>query len=119
MIKVEFDGFVTEKKEFDWGTVVNVAHNQRGKDEAGEWITTGRDYFKVIVDRSTVVSENDKVQVVGRLKTKSFDKKDGSKGISLEVRADAFVVVSKGKPAPQSAAMIPADWEEIKEDLPF
>lgn len=118
MIKVEFDGFVSEVKEFDWGTVVSVAHNQRGKDEKGEWITTGRDYFKVIVDKSTVVSENDKVQVVGRLKTKSYEKKDGSKGTSLEVRADAFIVTQKGKPNPQSTAFIPSDWEEVT-DLPF
>jgi hypothetical protein len=94
MIKVEFKGYVNGVRTFDWGTVYNVSHNQVRKNHQGEWETVGRDYLSVVGPAG--FQENDQVEVVGRLKTKLYDKRDGSgKGISLEVRADEMRKVER------------------------
>jgi single-stranded DNA-binding protein len=101
MIKVEFEGFVNEVLPYDWGIVYRVTHNQVRKNHQGEWETTGRDYLSVVVpaDSTTVkdtFAKDDRVEVTGKMKTKLYDKKDGSgKGISLEVRADTMVKVER------------------------
>lgn len=95
MIKVEFTAYVNEVKTFDWGTVLKVAHAQVKKNDAGEWETVGRDYFDVIAPAGVKVKEGDKLDIIGKLKTKLYDKKDGSKGISLEVRADSIAAAAK------------------------
>jgi len=61
--------------------------------------------------------------VKGRFKSKRFDKKDGSKGISLEVRAESIEVQSAGS-LPQDKtghAAINAVWDvtPLPEDAPF
>jgi hypothetical protein len=94
MIKVEFKGYVNGVRTFDWGTVYNVSHNQVRKNHQGEWETVGRDYLSVVGPAG--FAENDQVEIVGRLKTKLYDKRDGSgKGISLEVRADEMRKVER------------------------
>jgi hypothetical protein len=94
MIKVEFKGYVNGVRTFDWGTVYNVSHNQVRKNHQDEWETVGRDYFSVIGPAG--FAEDDQVEIAGKLKTKLYDKKDGSgKGISLEVRADTMVKVER------------------------
>ena len=94
MIKVEFKGYVNGVRTFEWGTVYNVSHNQVRKNHQGEWETVGRDYLSVVGPAG--FQENDQVEVVGRLKTKLYDKRDGSgKGISLEVRADEMRKVER------------------------
>jgi single-stranded DNA-binding protein len=114
MIKVEFTGYVNEIKSFDWGTVLKMAHSQVKKNDAGEWETVGRDYFDVIAPAKTSVKEGDKLDVVGKLKTKLYDKKDGSKGISLEVRADSIAKAA-------GSSRIPDTWTPVSTDdsLPF
>lgn len=96
-INIEFQGFINEVKNFEWGTVYNVSHNQVRKSPSGEWETVGKDYFSVIAsDDARNLTENSRVSIKGRLKTKLFDKRDGSKGISLEVRAETIEVLSAG-----------------------
>ncbi len=96
-IQIEFQGFVNEVKNFDWGTVYNVSHNQVRKTPQGQWETVGRDYFSVVAPEGTQpLAENMRVNVKGRLKTKTFEKRDGSKGVSLEVRADEISVLAQG-----------------------
>lgn len=115
-IEVKFTGFVNEVKKFEWGTVLKVSHNQVKKNPAGQWETVARDYLDVIVSNDVQFVENDRIDVVGKLKTKFFDKKDGSKGVSLEVRGDE--VVKSGKSStPQT--VIPSSWAPVDEDLPF
>jgi single-stranded DNA-binding protein len=96
-IQIEFQGFVNEVKNFDWGTVYNISHNQVRKTPQGTWETVGRDYFSVVApEGGDVLAENMRVQVKGRMKTKTFEKRDGSKGMSLEVRADSITIMSAG-----------------------
>jgi len=96
-IQIEFQGFVNEVKNFDWGTVYNISHNQVRKTPQGTWETVGRDYFSVVAPEGCQpLAENMRVSVKGRMKTKTFEKRDGSKGMSLEVRADDISVLSAG-----------------------
>jgi hypothetical protein len=124
MIRVEFKGYVNSVRTFDWGTVYNVSHSQVRKNHQGEWETVGRDYFSVVAPQGAgPFAENDQVEVVGKLKTKLYDKKDGSgKGVSLEVRADEMRKADRtGKPAtvPEMQAIWP-DVIQIPDDsVPF
>jgi hypothetical protein len=115
MIKVEFKGYVNQVRTFDWGTVYNVSHNQVRKNHQGEWETVGRDYFSVVGPAGFV--EDDQVEVVGKLKTKLYDKKDGSgKGISLEVRADTMVKAERGGQAkPATVSEMQEIWPAVKQ----
>ena len=116
MIRVEFKGYVNSVRVFDWGTVYNVSHNQVRKNHQNEWETVGRDYFSVVAPKdSATFAENDQVEVVGRLKTKTYDKRDGSgKGISLEVRADEMRTVQRGNKT-ASVPDMQNIWPEVKQ----
>jgi single-stranded DNA-binding protein len=130
-IKVEFEAWVNEVREFDWGVVYNVAHPQRAKNHQGEWETTGYDYLDVTAERG--FQKDDRVKVVGTLKTKRYDKKDGSKGISLQVRAESIEKVERNShvnPTHQAAlnkvtASVPDMQEvwpalrQVPDDTPF
>jgi single-stranded DNA-binding protein len=122
MIKVEFEGFVNEVLPYDWGIVYRVTHNQVRKNHQGEWQTTGRDYLSVVVpaDSTTVkdtFAKDDRVEVTGKMKTKLYDKKDGSgKGISLEVRADTMVKAERGGQAkPATVSEMQEIWPAVKQ----
>lgn len=85
-IAIELTGYINSVKTFDWGTVYDVAHAQRKQNERGEWETVGNDYFSVIGPAG--FSENTRVNIKGKLKTKRYDKQDGTKGLRLEIRAE-------------------------------
>jgi hypothetical protein len=116
-IQVEFEGYINEVKSFDWGTVYNVSHRQVTKNAAGQWETAGYDYFDVSGEAG--FDKDDKVRVKGTLKTKRFDKRDGSKGIALQVRATSLEKLEK----PASVSDMQAIWPEVKqipdENAPF
>lgn len=116
MIRVEFKGYVNGVRTFDWGTVYNVSHNQVRKNHQGEWETVGRDYFSVVAPQGApAFAENEQVEIVGKLKTKLYDKKDGSgKGISLEVRADEMRTVSR-ETKPASVSDMQGVWPAVKQ----
>lgn len=123
-INIEFQGFINEIKTFDWGTVYNVSHNQVRKTPTGQWETVGRDYFSVVAPEDTrPLVEGTRVNVKGRMKTKSYEKRDGSKGISLEVRAEELTVLSPGtqREDKKGAAAVTAVWDTvpITEAAPF
>ena len=110
-INIEFQGFINEVKNFEWGTVYNVSHNQVRKSPSGEWETVGKDYFSVIApDEARNLTENSRVSIKGRMKTKLFDKRDGSKGISLEVRAETIEVLSVGDAPKVGHAAVNEVW---------
>jgi len=122
-VKVEFTGFVNKVKKFDWGTVYDIAHPQMMKNQAGEWEKSGTDYFSVTGPEG--FTENDRVTVVGNLKTKRYEKQDGTKGMSLNVRAETITMVEGVK---RQEAAIMETWptaqigqaqELVDESAPF
>lgn len=108
-VHIEFEGYVNEVKSFDWGTVYNVSHRQSIKNAAGQWETAGYDYFDVTGPAG--FEKDDKVKVKGRLKTKRYDKRDGSKGISLQIRADEMSKMEK----PASVGQMQEIWPAVKQ----
>jgi len=48
-IEATFTGWLNDKKDFDWGTVLKMSHSVRRKDESGQWQTVGKDYIDVII----------------------------------------------------------------------
>jgi hypothetical protein len=121
-VRVEFEAWVNEVRQFDWGVVYNVSHAQRVKNHQGEWETTAYDYFDVTGEPG--FHKDDRVKVVGNLKTKRYDKKDGSKGISLQVRAESIEKVERAAATPRPASVpdMQQVWPTLKqvpEDTPF
>lgn len=124
-IKVEFMGYINRVREYDWGIAYDVAHNQQQKKN-DQWHTVGRDYFSVVgPDGGPRFAENDMVYIRGTLKTKVFDKKDGSgKGIALNVRAEemskqASVQNAKSSPAGAVQDVWPEVSEMVSDNAPF
>lgn len=118
-INVEFEGFVNEVKVLSWGTVAKMAHSQRAKNDAtGQWETVGKDYFDVTLPDGVQVAEGALVKVTGSLKVGTFEKRDGTTGVSLKVRAQDVSPVDRttsgGKPAG-----IPDSWAPVEESAPF
>ena len=111
-VQVEFEGYVKEIKPFNWGTVYTVAHRQVTKNAQDQWETAGYDYFEVSVEAGGPKLEDDsKVKVVGTLKTKRFDKRDGSKGVALKVWAKSIEPMEK----PASVSEMQGIWPEVKQ----
>ena len=96
-LNIEFEGYVNEVKQFSWGTVVKMAHSQRAKnDETGEWETVGKDYLDVTLpDGVAAPDENTIARVKGTFKVATFEKRDGSTGIDIKVRASEIEAVDR------------------------
>jgi single-stranded DNA-binding protein len=100
-IAVTFTGFLQEVKHFDWGTVVEVAHTNRKKNQAGQWETTSTDYIDVVIDiadkeayRSIFeLAKSTRLTVAGNMKFNVYTKRDGEAGAKMKVWAHNIEVV--------------------------
>ena len=115
-VQVEFQGFINEVKPFAWGVVYEISHNQVRKTDSGEWETVGKDYFSVVApEDARDLTVNSRVLVKGRFKSKRYEKKDGTQGLSLEVRAESIEVKSAGSLAQDKTghAAINSVWPTV------
>lgn len=112
-VRIEFEGYIREVKPFDWGTVYEVAHRQVIKNAQGQWETSGYDYFSVSRDKGEPTFEvEQKVSVKGYLKTKRYQKRDGSgSAMALNVRAESMEAMEK----PASVGEMQGIWPEVKQ----
>jgi len=127
-IQVEFEGYVNEVKEYGWGNVYDVSHRQVIKNASGDWETSGYDYFNVAVGKDDVLFanasqfyKNGRVLVKGTLKTKRYEKKDGSgTAVSLQVRAtDIQPITTDGKVQPGAKQQEPVVNTTLADNAPF
>jgi hypothetical protein len=124
-INVVFEGFVNEVKPFSWGTVAKVSHSQRAKNDAtGQGETVGKDYFDVTLPAGVTIPEGELVRVEGTLKVGTYDKKDGTTGVALKVRAQSVRKVERGNrdaiaAAKEVLAPVPDSWTAVDTELPF
>ena len=95
-------------------TELRVAVNQSTKNQqTGEWVEA-TDWFRVSVwgDRAERVAEQlrkgSRVLVDGRFRTREYETKDGRKGISLEISADAVVGLDKREAGEGGGSFSPA-----------
>lgn len=127
-IKIEFTGYVQDVKSGVSATtgkpwaLAKVVHNQvkRNADDTG-WENVGKDYLDVFLPSGVMVDKDDRIDVVGRLKTSTYEKQDGTKGISLSVNAETVAkspAFAKSTPAPK--AEVPDSWTPVDDtELPF
>lgn len=88
-LEIEFEGYVNEVKDFTWGTVAKMSHNRRKKNEqTGDWETVGKDYLDVVLPKGETVKEGSLLKVGGTFTVDTFEKRDGSTGVAIKVRAE-------------------------------
>jgi single-stranded DNA-binding protein len=100
-IQVSFTGFIQGTKEFAWGTVLEVAHTNRKKNEAGEWETISTDYVDVVIDAKDVQAyghvlsseKSTRVAVKGNMKFNAYTNKAGEPAAKMKVYPDELEIV--------------------------
>ena len=100
-IQVSFTGFIQGTKEFAWGTVLEVAHTNRKKNEAGEWETVSTDYVDVIIDPMDVqafghilsAEKSTRVAVKGNMKFNAYTNKAGEPAAKMKVYPEELELV--------------------------
>jgi hypothetical protein len=93
--QVELTGWLNDVKEFDWGTALKVSIDVRKKSHQGEWETVDKTTYDITTDGRTALEGVKQVTVKGRITgTSTFQKRDGSTGVAIKVRADSVTVAS-------------------------
>ena len=92
---IELTGWLNDVREFDWGTALKVGVDVRKKNHQGDWETVDKTVYDVTTDGKTALEGVRQVKVTGRIVgTSTFQKRDGSTGSAVKVRAESIVPVS-------------------------
>jgi len=92
---IELTGWLNDVKAFDWGTALKVSVDVRKKNHQGEWETVDKTVYDVTTDGRTALEGVKQVTVKGRISgTSTFQKRDGSTGSAIKVRADSVTIAS-------------------------
>lgn len=84
---VKVTGWLNDPKVFDWGSAAKVSVDVRKKTAAGTWETVDKTVYDVTFDG--VFPDAKQVIVEGRVSGLNiFEKRDGTTGVSIKVRAD-------------------------------
>ena len=92
------------------------------KNEAGEWENGETMWFNVTVFAELNPFEFKKgasVEIEGTFTAREYPKKDGTKGLSLDVAANDARVVLRDAPRAEIPASAPASFPALTDDLPF
>lgn len=126
MNKITLIGNLTnepEKRATPSGTSVTsftIAVNRRGQDKH-------TDFFRINAWRgladtcSRYLAKGRKVAVIGELQARTYEAKDGTTRMSLDVAADEveFLTPAEAKPEPKKEKPV-SEWEDIStSDLPW
>lgn len=104
---------------------LNVASTPSKKNEAGEWENGETMWFSVTVFAELNPFEFKKgapVEVQGTFTARTYKKKDGTQGLSLDVAANDVILVQREKVEKKEfapAAVVPAGWVAVADDAPF
>jgi hypothetical protein len=92
---IELTGWLNDVKEFDWGTALKVSVDVRKKNHQGDWETVDKTVYDVTTDGRTALEGVKQVTIKGRISgTNVFQKRDGSNGFSIKVRAESVTPAS-------------------------
>lgn len=114
-IEATFTGWLNDKKDFDWGTVLKMSHSVRRKDESGQWQTVGKDFIDVIIDKNKAAEFSDvlaapvpcRLDVTGNAKPAHYTNQQGEVVSYLKVWANAIEVQEQDfKPAVEGTEYI-------------
>ena len=97
--EVTVTGWLNDVKDFDWGRALKVAVDVRKKNHQDEWETVDKTVYDVTTDdKSGNLDGVKQVTVTGRITgTNVFQKRDGSSGFSVKVRAENIVAADDQK----------------------
>ena len=92
---IELTGWLNDVREFDWGTALKVSVDVRKKTPEGTWETVDKTVYDVTTDGKTPLEGVKQVTVKDRITgTNTFQKRDGSTGSAVKVRAESIVIAS-------------------------
>ena len=123
--RIELTGWLQDVKDFEWGRAVKVSVDVRKKNHQGEWETVDKTIYDVTTDSRAPLEGVKQVTVTGRIVgTNVFEKRDGSSGFSIKVRADTITPVVDDNPPKVGHAALNDVWPTatpggIAESAPF
>ena len=123
--QIQLTGWLNDVKDFEWGRALKVSVDVRKKNHQDEWETVDKTIYDVTTDNRTALDGVKQVVVTGRITgTNVFQKRDGSSGFSIKVRAQtvepaANQVVEKTGHAALNEVWPVATPGGITEEAPF
>lgn len=109
---IELTGWLNDVKEFNWGTALKVAIDQRKQNAQGEWETVDKTVYDVTTDQPVRLDGVKQVKVIGRVAgTATFQKRDGSTGSAIKVRAESITPAGEVSNVPPVQQV----WPEVKQ----
>jgi len=124
--RIELTGWLQDVKDFDWGRALKVSVDVRKQNHQGVWETVDKTTYDVTTDNRAPLEGVKQVVVSGRITgTNTFQKRDGTPGFSIKVRADSVapaenqVVSDKVDHAAVNAVWPTVTPGVISEEAPF
>lgn len=116
--QVTVTGWLQNVSDFDWGRSVKVAVDVSRKNHQGEWEKVDQTIYDCTTnDKGQVFDGINQVTVVGRITgTNVFQKRDGSTGFSIKVRADDIAPAVDEK---RMEAAVNAVWPTVNPNKPI
>ena len=123
--QIQLTGWLNDVKDFEWGRAIKVSVDVRKKNHQGDWETVDKTVYDVTTDNRAPLDGVKQVVVTGRIVgTNVFEKRDGTSGFSIKVRAEnvepaANQVVDKTGHAALNEVWATATPGGIEESAPF
>lgn len=115
---IELTGWLNDVKEFHWGLGLKVAVDVRKKNHQDEWETVDKTIYDVTTNQPVSLQDVKQVLVKGKITgTSTFQKRDGSTGSAVKVRAE--VITPVGEKVQEAAIMEQWPTAKIGEANPF
>jgi len=93
---IQVTGWLNDVKSFDWGSAAKVSVDQRKQNAEGQWETVDKTVYDVTFDGA--FPDSKQVTVEGRITgINIFEKRDGTTGVSIKVRAESVNAVNTAK----------------------
>ena len=88
--RIELTGWLNNFADLDWARALTVSVDVRKQNDQGQWETVDKTIFDVTTDNRAPLEGVKQVVVSGRITgTNVFQKRDGTAGFSIKVRADS------------------------------
>ena len=123
--RIELTGWLNDVKDFEWGRALKVSVDVRKQNDQGQWETVDKTTFDVTTDNRAPLEGVKQVVVSGRITgTNVFQKRDGTAGFSIKVRADSVAPAENQVVSEKvNHAAINAVWPTVtpgaSEEAPF
>ena len=123
--QVRVTGWLNDVKDFEWGRALKVSVDVRKKNHQGEWETVDKTVYDVTTDNRAPLDGVKQVVVSGRIVgTNVYQKRDGTSGFSIKVRAESVEPAANQIVEKSGHAAINAVWDVknpggIDEQAPF